>query len=148
MFSLEPSAAPSPGAAANHVVALAPAGPMGRTRRPHPANRVDPPYDARERDSLNQSRATGADLSRSQLAPGGAGRIFPARETAPSSSNDGYPAGNAFQPSANQTPLVRRPVPWIVVEELDHDRVRVKFKLPDLECQIGCRAAPHRLVTD
>ena len=67
---------------------------------------------------------------------------IPYQETPPSSLNDGYPAGNAFQPSTNQTPLVRRPVPWIVVEELDHDRVRVKFKLPDLGCRTGCRVAP------
>jgi len=67
---------------------------------------------------------------------------IPYQETPPSSLNDGYPAGNAFQPSTNQAPLVWRPVSWIVVEELDHDRVRVKFKLPDLGCRTGCRVPP------
>jgi hypothetical protein len=64
------------------------------------------------------------------------------QETPPSSLNDGYPAGNAFQPSPNQAPLVWRPVSWIVVEELDHDRVWMKFKRPDLGCRTGCRVAP------
>jgi hypothetical protein len=51
---------------ADHVVALALAGAgppwacrIQRTRQP--------PYDARGRDSLNQARATGADLTRSQF---------------------------------------------------------------------------------
>jgi hypothetical protein len=63
MFSLEPPAAPSSGAAADHVVALAIAG-----RVPWPAAQAasvlpgGPPYDARGRDSLNQSRAPGSDF--------------------------------------------------------------------------------------
>ena len=58
------------------------------------ADRADPPYGARARDSLCQSPATGSDLSRSQFVSGRAGRIFPAQETAPSFLNDGYPAEN------------------------------------------------------
>src|SRR3954454_8897488 len=42
--SLEPRTAPS-GDAADHIVALARAGPMGRTARPHPANRANPYTD-------------------------------------------------------------------------------------------------------
>jgi hypothetical protein len=37
-----PCAAPSPGATADHIVALGGAGPMGRQHRSHTANRVDP----------------------------------------------------------------------------------------------------------
>jgi hypothetical protein len=45
--SLEPRTAPS-GDAADHIVALVRAGPMGRTARPHPANRADPLYGLRD----------------------------------------------------------------------------------------------------
>src|SRR4051812_23661019 len=58
------------GSAADHVVTLAEAGPMGWQHRSRPAGRGDPPYDARGRDSLNQSPATGSDCPRSQFAPG------------------------------------------------------------------------------
>jgi hypothetical protein len=30
----------------------------------------------------------------------------------------------------------------IVIELLDHDRVRIKFKLPNLGCRTGCRMVP------
>jgi hypothetical protein len=80
------------GSAAGHDVALAlaGAGPMGWQHRSRPADRGDPPYDARGRDSLNQSPTTGSDFPRSQFAPSRADRIFPAQKTAPSFSNDGY----------------------------------------------------------
>ena len=64
------------GSAADHVVALA----LTTSRRWRWPERVpwagracriqrtrQPPYDARGRDSLNQARATGADLTRSQF---------------------------------------------------------------------------------
>jgi hypothetical protein len=39
-------------------------GSLARRRRSPLADRGDPPYDARDRDSLNQSHATGSDFSR------------------------------------------------------------------------------------
>ena len=94
MFSLEPPAAPSSGAAADHVVALAIAG-----RVPWPAAQAasccpgDPPYDARGRDSLNQSRAPGSDFQDAIRSRQSASNI-PIHKTAPSFLNDGYPAEN------------------------------------------------------
>jgi len=58
----------------------------------HAANPHTPPVRIARWDSLSQSRATGSDLPRLQSVSGGAGRIFPAQETAPSFSTDGYPA--------------------------------------------------------
>jgi hypothetical protein len=72
------------------ALALAGQGPMGQARRPHPANRADPLYDARGRDSLNQSRATEPDLSRSQFVSGRTRQISPPHETAPYGRIDGY----------------------------------------------------------
>jgi hypothetical protein len=69
-------------------------GSHGMLRRSPCSEPPHPPYGTRERDSLCQSRATGSDLSRSQFIAGGAGRIFPIPETAPSFSTDGYPAEN------------------------------------------------------
>jgi hypothetical protein len=66
-----PCAAPSPDATADHIVALAlgGAGPFAGSIGRHPANRGDPPYDARERDSSNQSRATGSDFQDRNSSP-------------------------------------------------------------------------------
>jgi hypothetical protein len=60
------------GLAADHVGALAltGAGPMAGGADRHAADRVDPPYDARGRDSLNLPRAIRPDLSRSQFVFG------------------------------------------------------------------------------
>src|SRR3954453_16825785 len=55
---------------------------------------------------------------------------IPYQETPPSSLNDGYPAGNAFQPSPNQAPLVWRPVSWIVVEGPRHCRGKGMIRQP------------------
>src|SRR3954468_18058762 len=66
-------------------------GPVGQAAFSEPGR---PPYDARGRDSLILSHATGADFSGSQFVPDETYRIFPARKTAPSFSTDGYPAGN------------------------------------------------------
>jgi hypothetical protein len=69
-------------------------GSHGRRHRSPCSEPRRPPYGARGRDSLCQSRATRSDLSRSQFVPSRTGRIFPAQETAPSFSTDGYLAEN------------------------------------------------------
>jgi hypothetical protein len=66
------------------------AGPMGMLRRSPCVEPGDPPYDARGRDSLCQSRTTGSDLSRSQFAPGRTPSNIPGRKTAPYGWIDGY----------------------------------------------------------
>src|SRR4051812_4299482 len=51
---------------------------MGRRRRSPFADRADPPYGARGRDSLCLSRTTRADLSRSPLFPADRRQTSPA----------------------------------------------------------------------
>jgi hypothetical protein len=69
-------------------------GSHGPRRRSPSGCPADPPIRIARWDSLILPRATGPDLSRSQFISGRTGRIFPAQETPPSSSNDGYPAEN------------------------------------------------------
>jgi hypothetical protein len=73
---------PRRGAGTDHSAAAAMArpGPIAGGADRHAADRADPPYGARERDSLCQSPATGSDLSRSQFVSGRRGRIFSARK--------------------------------------------------------------------
>src|SRR3954447_8701017 len=85
-------------AAAGHIVAVALAGPLAggadRLQRTGGTPLMTRALGLLEPVARNRIRF----FEIAQFGSGRTGQVFAAQETAPSSLNDGYPAGNAFQP--------------------------------------------------